>query len=258
MGSIYFYLYKGISVPYYSWSNRIGREYYFIVRGWKISITKGKKPGGSNPQVAAKAVEKPSKSFLRENLEIVILALVLALFIRTFIGQAFKIPSGSMEPTLMVGDHIMVNKFIYGLRLPFVNKVIIPIRNPKRGDVIVFIYPVDRSKDYIKRVVAVAGDTVWLKNKKLYINGRPADDTHAVYDDSLNLYPDDRRINFGPVTVPKNSIFVMGDNRDHSSDSRFWGFVDLQALRGKAFMIYWSWDSLDWRVRWNRLGDLIH
>jgi len=159
---------------------------------------------------------------------------------------------------LLVGDHIMVNKFLYGIRLPFNNKTVIPIKNPERGDVVVFIYPLDKEKDYIKRVIAVAGDTVWLKNKKLYINGRLAEDVYAVYDDSMDMYPDDRRVNFGPVKVPDNNLFVMGDNRDHSSDSRFWGYVDLRAVRGKAFMIYWSWDSSHKKVRWNRLGDFIH
>lgn len=205
-----------------------------------------------------KSKEIKTKSAIREYAEVIIAAILLALFIRTFTFQAFKIPSGSMESTLQVGDHIMVNKFIYGVRLPFINKVIIPIKNPKRGDIIVFIYPVDPSKDFIKRVIGVAGDTVEIKQKKVFINGQPVPDLHAQFTDNYsmaaNLKPRD---NFGPITIPEDNLFVMGDNRDHSLDSRFWGMVDLKAVRGKAVIIYWSWDSDNWRVRWRRLGHLL-
>lgn len=205
-----------------------------------------------------KSKEIKTKSAIREYAEVIIAAILLALFIRTFTFQAFKIPSGSMESTLQVGDHIMVNKFIYGIRLPFVNKVIIPIKNPKRGDIIVFIYPVDPGKDFIKRVIGVAGDTVEIKQKKVFINGQPVPDLHAQFTDNYsmaaNLKPRD---NFGPITIPEDNLFVMGDNRDHSLDSRFWGMVDLKAVRGKAVIIYWSWDSDNWRVRWRRLGHLL-
>jgi signal peptidase I len=206
----------------------------------------------------AKPVEAKGKSNLREYVEAIALAVVLAFFIRTFAVQAFKIPSGSMLPTLQIGDHILVLKFIYGIRNPFNNEVLIPISEPERGDVIVFIYPQDPSKDFIKRVAAVEGDTIEIKEKQLYINGKRAPDEYGHYDRSMNptLLSDPSR-NFGPVTVPEDKVFVMGDNRDHSYDSRYWGFVDLGALRGKAFMIYWSWDSDDWRVRWGRLADLI-
>lgn len=205
-----------------------------------------------------KSKEIKTKSAIREYAEVIIAAILLALFIRTFTFQAFKIPSGSMESTLQVGDHIMVNKFIYGIRLPFTNKVIIPIKNPKRGDIIVFIYPVDPGKDFIKRVIGVAGDTVEIKQKKVFINGQPVPDLHAQFTDNYsmaaNLKPRD---NFGPITIPEDNLFVMGDNRDHSLDSRFWGMVDLKAVRGKAVIIYWSWDSDNWRVRWRRLGHLL-
>jgi signal peptidase I len=173
--------------------------------------------------------------------------------------QAFKIPSGSMEPTLQIGDHILVNKFIYGVKIPFTTIQLFPLENPQRGDVLVFIYPVDPSKDFIKRVVALGGDTVKLANKKLYINGVQVPDPHAVYADESALSGEvQKRDNFGPVTVPKGALFVLGDNRDRSLDSRFWGFVPLEDVRGKAFLIYWSWDSQETNVRWGRLGHLIH
>ena len=191
------------------------------------------------------------KSVLREYAEAIVIAVVLALFIRTFVVQAFKIPSGSMKPTLLVGDHILVSKFIYGIKIPFTDKTIIKLGTPKRGDVVVFKYPLDTRKDYIKRVIGLPGDRVELVNKKLFINGRVTDDPHASYSVYGNLR------NFGPVTVPANHLFVMGDNRDESSDSRVWGFVPLSYLKGKAFLIYWSWDSIDFGVRWSRLGDLV-
>ncbi len=202
--------------------------------------------------------EIKKKSTFREYAEAIIVALLLALFIRTFVIQAFKIPSGSMEPTLLIGDHILVNKFIYGIKIPFTSVRLVPLKKPQRGDVVVFIYPLDPSKDFIKRVVAVEGDTVKITNKKLLINGSEAADPHAVYkEDTVFPVEIQKRDNFGPVTVPAGSIFVLGDNRDRSLDSRFWGFVPLEDLRGKAFIIYWSWNSQETNVRWNRIGHLI-
>lgn len=201
---------------------------------------------------------KSKKNVIREYAEAIIIAILIALFIRTFVVQAFKIPSGSMKPTLLVGDHLLVNKFVYGVKIPFLRKTLIPVDTPERGDIVVFIYPVDRSKDFIKRVVGVAGDTIAIKNKRIYINGAPSDDGHGVHTDSLifpgSLQPRD---NFGPVTVPPGHIFVMGDNRDESYDSRFWGFVDLRDVLGKAFIIYWSWDTENSDVRWKRMGRLL-
>jgi len=191
------------------------------------------------------------KSVLREYAEAIVIAVVLALFIRTFVVQAFKIPSGSMKPTLLVGDHILVNKFIYGIKIPFTDKTIIELGKPKRGDVVVFKYPLDTKKDYIKRVIGLPGDKVELVNKQLFINGRVMDDPHASYSFYGNLR------NFGPVAVPAHHLFVMGDNRDESSDSRVWGFVPYAYLKGKAFLIYWSWDREDFGVRWSRLGDIV-
>jgi len=207
------------------------------------------------------------KSTFREYAEAIVIALVLALFIRTFIVQAFKIPSGSMLPTLQIGDHILVNKFIYGIKMPFAGTVLVPIKDPRPNDIVVFKFPRDPKLDYIKRVIAVAGDSVEMREKKVYINGKPFEDKHGVYSDPRILPASaSPRDNFGPVTVPEDHIFVMGDNRDNSFDGRFWGFVDLKAVRGKAFIIYWSWDvqkallSVDrfTSVRWSRIGDLLH
>ena len=222
-------------------------------------------------QVTAAAEESPKgKSRLRENVEAILIAIVLALFIRTFIIQAFKIPSGSMKSTLQIGDHILVNKFIYGvkfpyLRIPFIGEAspnygntILPLGRPKRGDIIVFKFPEDPAKDFIKRVIGIPGDVVRIRNKVVYINDEPFDDTYGIHTDNRmmpkTLQPRD---NFGPATVPENKVFVMGDNRDHSYDSRFWGFVDLKAVKGKAFIIYWSWDNSKLGVRWGRLGKLL-
>ncbi len=181
------------------------------------------------------------KSLIREYAEAAIIAIILALFIRTFVVQAFKIPSGSMEPTLLVGDHILVNKFIYGIKLPFIQKTIIPISQPKREDVIVFIYPLDKSKDFIKRVIGLPGDTIEIIGKNIYINGKLFEDKHGFYSNMGKRHRD----HFGPITVPQGHLFVMGDNRDHSYDSRYWGFVPLESVKGKAFIIYWSWPH--WR-----------
>ena len=206
-----------------------------------------------------KALEKKTKSTFREYAEAIVVALVLALLIRTFVVQAFKIPSGSMEPTLEIGDHILVNKFIYGIKIPFTHLSFGAWTQPKRGEVIVFIYPLEPEKDFIKRVIGVPGDTVRIVNKKLYINGAEAQDPHAVYKEDT-LLPGDaqKRDNFGPITVPPGKIFVLGDNRDRSLDSRFWGFVPLEEVKGKAFIIYWSWDRQETNVRWKRLGRLIY
>ena len=207
------------------------------------------------------------KSTLREYIEAFAIAILLALFIRTFIIQAFKIPSGSMLPTLQIGDHLLVSKFIYGIKLPFSGKILVPLKSPKHGDVVVFKYPEDKSIDYIKRVIGIPGDTIAIKNKKVFINDKPIDDPHAFYmTRSILRSNESPRDNLRPITIPPGKVFVMGDNRDNSHDSRFWGFVDEQDILGKAFIIYWSWDikkplfSLERfsSVRWGRLADIIH
>jgi len=207
---------------------------------------------------ADKKKQARKKGKLRENIEAIIIAVILALFIRTFVVQAFKIPSGSMKPTLKIGDHILVNKFIYGVKLPYVRKTIIPISDPERGDIIVFKYPEEPDKDFIKRVIGIPGDTVKIKEKQVFVNGKPFHHEYSMHTDS-NVIPGrvNHRDNFGPVTVPEDAYFVMGDNRDNSYDSRFWGFVKESAIKGEAFIIYWSWDSEDFDVRWGRLGTIL-
>lgn len=198
------------------------------------------------------------KSVAREYAEALLMALLLAIVIRSFVVQAFKIPSGSMLPTLLIGDHILVNKFLYGLRLPYpIDEMIVQWGQPERGDIVVFVFPRDPSKDFIKRVVAVEGDTVEIRHKQLYLNGVKVEDPHATFADSDREIPGPRD-NFGPLVVPPHKLFVMGDNRDRSHDSRFWGLADLDEVKGKAFMIYWSWDGEDRWVRWERIGDLIY
>ena len=201
--------------------------------------------------------QEKTKSKIREYAEAIVIAILIAVLIRTFIIQAYKIPSKSMVPTLLVGDHLLVNKFIYGVKIPVIRKTVLPVTDPKQGDIIVFIYPEDRSKDYIKRVIGVAGDKIEIRDKKIFINDQRYEDSWGIYTDSRSL-PQDVRDYFGPVVVPPDSLFVMGDNRDQSADSRYWGFVDIKDVEGKALILYWSWDSEDFALRWNRLGKLLH
>jgi signal peptidase I len=203
-----------------------------------------------------------TKSKTREYVESLIIAAIIAFFVRSFFIQAFKIPSSSMEPTLLIGDHLLVNRLSYVVKVPFTDIVILNLGSPNRGDVVVFRYPVDPSKDFIKRVIAKEGDTVLIKDKAIYINGKKAEDPHAFFADTAilphHLSPKD---NLGPITVPRNSYFVMGDNRDRSLDSRFWGFVRKDDLVGRALIIYFSWnakaDDLLQYIRWSRIGKLI-
>ena len=180
------------------------------------------------------------KSRLRENIEAILVAIVIALFIRTFVVQAFKIPSGSMKQTLQIGDHILVNKFIYGLKIPYLRKTVIPIKKPQRADIVVFQYPVDPKKDFIKRVVGIPGDVIEIRDKKLYVNHKRVNHAYGVYTDPRILPAHIRpRDNFGPVTVPEHSLFVMGDNRGASNDSRAFGAVSIDRLVGRAWISYW-------------------
>jgi len=194
------------------------------------------------------------KSQLREYTESILWAVLLALVIRYCFVQAYKIPSGSMEDSLLIGDHLLANKLIYGIKLPFTDTRILKIRNPERGDVVVFAYPEDRSKDFIKRVIGVPGDEIAVRNKQVFVNGVPYCNPHEVHKEAQILPADaGPRDNFGPVRVPARSYFMMGDNRDRSYDSRFWGFVGDGDLQGKAFIKYWSWDGDAWKVRWDRV-----
>jgi signal peptidase I len=207
--------------------------------------------------------EKPQPEFkrkhiIREYAESIIVAVILALIIRTFIVQAFKIPSGSMEDTLAIGDHILVNKFIYGTKLPFSDKRLFKIRDPKRGDVIVFEYPEDPSKDFIKRVIGVPGDVIQVVSKTVMVNAKPYNNPHEVHKEK-DVIPaaQNPRDNTKQIVVPPGSYFVMGDNRDRSYDSRFWGFVKMDKIKGLAFIKYWSWDREKFRVRFGSIGKLI-
>ena len=214
---------------------------------------------------APTSAPKPVKSKTREWTESIVVALVLALIIRTFVVQAFKIPSGSMEDTLLIGDHLLVSKFVYGIQIPFTDKRILTFKHPQQGDVIVFEFPEDRNKsyfarrDFIKRVVGVPGDVVEVREKQVYVNGVKYELPQAIHKEADTLPAEYGPRDFmKPVTVPADSYFVMGDNRDRSYDSRFWGFVTDPEIKGKAFIKYWSWDSERHLPRIARIGGLIH
>ncbi len=220
----------------------------------------------------AAAAPASRKSIIREYAEALAIAMLLAVVIRTFFLQAYEIPSGSMEPTLLVGDHILANKLIYGLRMPDsifglkppglpYGRYLLRFEPIHRGDVVVFVYPRDPSEDYIKRVIGIPGDVVEVKNGRVWLNGALMPDPHAHFE-----VPDNERITasvrdyFGPVTVPPGNLFMMGDNRDDSSDSRFWGFAPMDNVEGRAMVIYWSWDGEEngiLPVRWSRLGMVV-
>jgi signal peptidase I len=201
------------------------------------------------------------KSVVREYAEALIIAVLLALVIRTFVVQAFKIPSGSMLPTLQIGDHILVNKFLYYFQ------------SIQRGDIIVFKFPQDETRDFIKRVIGLPGETIEIRGKQVLVNGKPLDEPYAVYAD----WPTGRlgeREKLGPFVVPPDRLFMMGDNRDHSMDSRVWGFLDVHKVKGRAFIVYFSVRSEEipytsallsiyhvvtnpGMIRWSRLGSLV-
>lgn len=212
-----------------------------------------------NLQQETEAAEVKKKHIVREYAESILVAVLLALVIRTFVVQAFKIPSGSMEDTLAIGDHILVNKFIYGTKIPFTGTRLLKIRDPRRGDVIVFEYPEDPSKDFIKRVIGLPGDTIQVMDKKVFVNGKLFQIPQEVHKEQ-DLIPEAQnpRDNTKPITIPANAYFVMGDNRDRSYDSRFWGVVKNEKIKGLAFIKYWSWDKENFGVRWRNIGRLIH
>ena len=204
---------------------------------------------------------KSFRTIFQEYSEAFVVAVILAILIRAFLVQAFKIPSSSMEPTLLIGDHILVNKFIYGIRIPFTTIRWPRFEDPERGDVIVFTFPEDRTKDFIKRVIGVPGDTIEIINKTVFVNGKPYENPHAHFYNST-VYPGDvsRRDNMPPTKVPEDRLFVMGDNRDYSLDSRFWGFVPIEDVKGEAFLIYYSAGNAPggrWELRWSRIFKVI-
>ena len=187
------------------------------------------------------------KSTLREYAESIIIAVILALFVRTWVFQAFKIPTGSMENNLLIGDHLLVNKFVFAPTASGVEDVILPMRDIRRGDVVVFKYPDEPERDFIKRVIGLPGETLELRNKTVYINGRPLDEPYVHFlqpaSNGQEITSFDVRERYGPVRVPEGQYFVMGDNRDNSQDSRYWGFLPRNYIKGRALMIYWSYDA---------------
>jgi signal peptidase I len=185
------------------------------------------------------------KSTAREYFESIVIAVILALFVRTWAVQAFKIPTGSMENNLLIGDHLLVNKFVFGPASG--ERVLLPMRDIRRQDIVVFKYPDEPERDFIKRVIGLPGETVELRNKKVYINGQPLDEPYVHFlepaSHSQEITSFDVRERYGPVRVPDGQYFVMGDNRDNSQDSRYWGFLPRSYIKGRALMIYWSFDT---------------
>ncbi|MFQ5899335.1 MAG: signal peptidase I [Candidatus Methylomirabilia bacterium] len=237
-------------------------------------------PKDSSPREGAEPAaggKKKKKSYVREYAEAILMAVVLALVIRTFVVQAFTIPSGSMMDTLQVGDYILVNKFIYGAEIPFTRWALPGLHPPKRGDIVVFKYPLDERRDFIKRIIARAGDRLVIRDGQVLINGQPISEDYVQTRDwrpALPPYVTNRNSSepclaqaaaaaqryphqFGPITIPEGHYFVMGDNRNNSQDSRYWGCLKRKHIRGKAFMIYWSWNGEDRWPRWGRLGKII-
>lgn len=211
------------------------------------------------------------KSTIREYFESIVVAVILALFIRTFVVQAFKIPTGSMEPNLLVGDHLLVNKFVFSPSASRLERALLPVRDVERGDVVVFKFPEDPERDFIKRIMALPGETIEVRGTELLINGTPIAQPFAHFllphDPASPLSGGDPRDHYGPITVPADHYFAMGDNRDNSQDSRYWGFLPAHYIKGRALMIYWSFDSGDGTsagagllggTRWSRLLHQIH
>jgi signal peptidase I len=209
------------------------------------------------------------KSVVREYFESICVAVILAFFVRTFVVQAFKIPSGSMEPNLLIGDHLLVNKFVFAPTLTSLERLLLPIDPIGRGDIIVFKYPEDPSRDFIKRVIGLPGDTIEMRNKTVYVNGSPLDEpyAHFIYppDEPGSGAPDigspgDLLRSFAPMMVPPDNYFMMGDNRDNSQDSRYWGFMPRDYVKGKALFVYFSFGEGGGlaNIRWSRLLHQIH
>src|SRR5512138_2684112 len=203
------------------------------------------RPAMKTPAVEPAAVYH--KSTVREYFESICVAVILALFVRTFIVQAFKIPTGSMENNLLVGDHLLVNKFALGPTATRLERALLPIKDIKRGDVIVFKYPEDPERDFVKRVIGLPGETLEIREKKVYVNGKPLDEPYVHFLQPAGAYGEfaayDVRERYGPVIVPAGQYFMRGDNRDNSQDSRYWGFLPREFIKGKALVIYWSFDT---------------
>ena len=206
-----------------------------------------------------------SRSIYREYFEALLIAVIFATFARTYAVQAFKIPTGSMEQNLLIGDHILVNKFVFGPTLGRLENWLLPTQAVRRGDVVVFRFPEDPSRDFIKRCIGLPGDTIEIVDKKIQVNGVVVEDGHYVYHSDSRIYPHSvflhegyrDRDNFGPFDVPADQYFFMGDNRDNSNDSRFWGAVPADYIKGRAFLIYWSFASEEAPVDWPGYGGKI-
>ena len=214
-------------------------------------------------------MEAFKKSVVREYFESLVIAVILALFIRTFVVQAFKIPTGSMEQNLLIGDHLLVNKFVFGPTVSAVERLLLPMKDIVRGDVLVFKYPEDPERDFIKRVIGLPGDQIEVRYKRVFVNGQRLDEPYVFYLEEPPPLPldmarvdsdasnGDPREFYGPVTVPPNHYFAMGDNRDNSQDSRYWGFLPRDYVKGRALVIYWSYDgdvgNILTGTRWGRL-----
>jgi signal peptidase I len=201
------------------------------------------------------------KNVARDWAEALVVAFVIAMIIRAFVLQAYRIPSSSMEDTLLKGDHILATKYNYGLTIPFTTrKMWGEDKVPDRGDIVIFTFPGNHSMDFVKRVIGLPGDTVEVRDKKVYVDGELYKIPYEKYTDPFILSQGQGKVrdNFGPDVVEAGHCFVMGDNRDQSYDSRFWGQVPIQNIKGKAFIIYFSWDSEKHWVRLSRLGHIVH
>jgi signal peptidase I len=217
------------------------------------------------PRVTA---ARRKQTLAREYYEAILVAVIFALFVRTFVFQAFQVPSGSMEKTVLIGDHMLVNKFIYAPHAGGFLERLLPYRAPRRGDVFVFKFPDSPDRDFIKRLIALPGDRVEERDKTVFVNGEPFSEKHTYHTDP-HVWPADpalpelsrKRDNFGPIVIPPDRFWAMGDNRDNSYDSRFWGPVPRDNIKGRALLVYWSYeaepDSAEWRGYADKLGRLV-
>ena len=217
-------------------------------------------------QSAAATPAAYRKSTVREYIESICIAVVLALFVRTFVVQAFKIPSGSMENNLLIGDHLLVNKFVFAPTFAGFERLLLPIDPIRRGDILVFKYPKEPERDFIKRVIGLPGETVSMRDRKIYIDGKVIDEPYVHFNSLTDptVIASGERLNFDPVPVPPGHYFMMGDNRDNSQDSRYWGVLNREYIKGKAMFIYFSvgdggiFSLGDKGIRWGRLLHQIH
>jgi len=183
------------------------------------------------------------KSTVREYFESIVIAVILALFIRTWVVQAFKIPTGSMEENLLIGDHLLVNKFAYAPTVSSIEQAVLPVREVHRGDIVVFKYPEEPERDFIKRVIGLPGETLEIRRGQVHIDGAPIEEPYLSEDEVVLHGAVDDQPEFGPISVPEGHYFVLGDNRDNSQDSRYWGPLPANYVKGRAVVIYWSYDA---------------